>query len=181
MSEAFFRQLRETLAPTAGVVAEQSIPAPTLTMEHSPLALAYVGDAVYELYVRVHLVQKQGVSRDLQSASSALVRASAQSNILGVLEPELTEEELAIVKRGRNAGSGRGPKRAAMIDYRRATGLECLLGYLLLNGRDCRLLELLERAVQPLPSKALGGEVFGRDQQDGVDATGAPVRPRAGG
>lgn len=166
MSEAFFRQLRETLTPAPVAVVGESIPAPALSMEHSPLSLAYVGDAVYELYVRVHLVQKQGLSRDLQSASSALVRASAQSSILGVLEPELTDEELAIVKRGRNAGSGRGPKRAAMIDYRRATGLECLLGYLLLNGRDCRLLELLERAVQPQPPMPLGGEVFGQDQRD---------------
>jgi ribonuclease-3 family protein len=124
-------------------------------MDHSPLALAYVGDAVYELYVRVHLVQREGISRDLQSASSALARASAQSRILGLLEPLLTDEEQAMVKRGRNAGSGRGPKRAAMIDYRRATGFECLLGYLLLNGRDARLLELLEKAVEPAPASEL--------------------------
>lgn len=155
MSESFFRQLRETLAPPAPAGPVDALPAPTLSMDHSPLALAYVGDAVYELYVRVHLVQREGISRDLQSASSALARASAQSRILGVLEPLLTDEEQAMVKRGRNAGSGRGPKRAAMIDYRRATGFECLLGYLLLNGRDARLLELLEKAVEPAPASEL--------------------------
>jgi ribonuclease-3 family protein len=150
MSESFFRQLRETLSPP-DAAHETELPAPILSMDHSPLALAYVGDAVYELYVRVHLVQRQGISRDLQAASSALARASAQSRILGVLEPLLSDEEQAMVKRGRNAGSGRGPKRAAMIDYRRATGLECLLGYLLLNGREARLMELLEKALEPAP------------------------------
>jgi len=155
MSESFFRQLRETLSPPAPAALETAPPAPILSMNHSPLALAYVGDAVYELYIRVHLVQREGISRDLQNASSALARASAQSRILGVLEPQLTDEELAIVKRGRNAGSGRTPKRAAMIDYRRATGLECLFGYLLLNGRDERLLELLDKTLEPEPAPEL--------------------------
>ena len=113
----------------------------------SPLVLAYVGDAVYELYVRVHLVEREGLSRNFQPSATGLVRASTQSRLLGALEPELTEEEQRVVRQGRNANISQVPKSASMIDYRRATAFECLLGYLLLEGREERLLELLEKAV----------------------------------
>ncbi len=111
------------------------------------MVLAYVGDAVYELYVRVHLVEDQGLVRNFQPAATSLVRASTQSRILGALEPLLTDEERNIVRQGRNANIGQIPKSASMIDYRRATALECLLGFLLLEGREERLLELLNFAV----------------------------------
>lgn len=113
----------------------------------TPLALAYVGDAVYELYVRVHLVEQENLTRNFQPTATNLVRASTQSRILGALEPELTEEELNVVRQGRNANIGQIPKSASMIDYRRATALECLFGYLLLEGREDRLMELLPMAV----------------------------------
>lgn len=114
---------------------------------HSPLTLAYVGDAVYELYVRVHLVEQEGMTRNFQPAATGLVRAATQSRILGALEPQLTEEELSVARQGRNANIGQIPKSASMIDYRRATALECLFGHLLLEGREERLLELLQLAI----------------------------------
>jgi ribonuclease-3 family protein len=113
----------------------------------SPLVLAYIGDAVYELYVRIHLVEGAGLSRNFQPSASGLVRASTQARILGALEAELSDEELQVVRRGRNASIGQAPKSASMIDYRRATAFECLLGYLLLEGREERLQELLDKAV----------------------------------
>jgi ribonuclease III family protein len=118
------------------------------TGARSPLTLAYVGDAVYELYVRVHLVEQEGMTRNFQPAATGLVRAAIQSQILGALEPQLTDEERNVVRRGRNASIGQIPKSASMIDYRRATALECLLGHLLLDGENDRLMELLWMAVE---------------------------------
>ncbi len=155
------RLIRRDSQPIPAVEAKPSVPdlvpcvqlplpsAPSLGPrgEHSPLVLAYVGDAVYELYVRVHLVEQEGMSRNFQPAVTGLVRASTQSRILGALEPGLTEEELDVVRRGRNAAIGQIPKSSSMIDYRRATALECLLGYLLLKGREERLLDLLQQAI----------------------------------
>jgi len=77
-----------------------------------------------------------------------LVKASTQAAILKTLEIELTEEELAASRRGRNAKVGHTPKNAAMIDYRHATGFECLLGYLFLTRQEERLMDLLRRAVE---------------------------------
>ena len=122
-------------------------PVRSRTGARSPLTLAYVGDAVYELYVRVHLVEQEGMTRNFQPAATGLVRASVQSRILGALEPHLTEEEANVVRQGRNANIGQIPKSASMIDYRRATAFECLLGHLLLEGREERLMELLPLAV----------------------------------
>lgn len=114
---------------------------------HSPLTLAYVGDAVFDLYVRVHLIEHEGMTRKFQPAATALVRAATQSRMLSALEPVLTEEELNVVRQGRNANIGQVPKSASMSDYRRATGFECLLGHLLLERREDRLIELLQLAV----------------------------------
>jgi ribonuclease-3 family protein len=161
MLSPFLRRLVRTLAPAETdpkraspdePAAESPVP-PARRADHSPAVLAYVGDAAYELYVRLHLVERLGRSRDLQNAAVALVRASAQSRLLGVLEPELTEEERAIVRRGRNAGAGQVPRSASMIDYRRATAFECLLGHLLLTGQEERLLWLLDRALAEPPEE----------------------------
>jgi ribonuclease-3 family protein len=155
----YLRQLRELAAP--GAVSDSEVPSPGGFPEpeagalpsgsaiggYSPTPLAYLGDAVYELYVRVHLVERLGLTRDLQAASSALVRASAQARVLDVIEDRLTPEERDIVRRGRNAGSGQVPKRASMSEYRRATALECLLGHLLVAGREERIIELLDQAL----------------------------------
>lgn len=105
-----------------------------------PLALAYIGDAVYELAVRRHLLsQGQLKVQDLHRKAVALVRAERQSALVAEIETLLTAEERDILRRGRNAKSGHQPPRASVIAYRRATGLEALIGYLHLQGAEERL------------------------------------------
>ncbi len=114
----------------------------------SPLVLAYIGDGVYELYVRNKLIEQFPTTppSKLHKLSSAHVKAHAQSISMRTLEPMLTEKELSIYKRGRNAKSPTVPKNADVADYRRATGFEALMGYLYLNKEETRLLELMETA-----------------------------------
>lgn len=109
----------------------------------SPGTLAFMGDAVYELYVRQMLVETANMPvNKLHGLAVQRVRASFQSNAYSVIEEHLTEEEQAIWKRGRNANSVKAPKNADPVEYRRATGLEALFGYLFLLGRKERLEEL---------------------------------------
>jgi len=108
----------------------------------SPLVLAYVGDAVFELYVRTHLVSRGSRVQDLHKAAVHFVQAKAQAEIIHAWEPFLSEEEKAIVRRGRNARSAL-PRNASVSDYRYSTGFEALLGYLYLSGQNDRLQELL--------------------------------------
>lgn len=114
----------------------------------SPLVLAYIGDGVYELYVRNKLIEQFPTTppSKLHKLSSAHVKAHAQSISMRTLEPMLTEKELSVYKRGRNAKSPTVPKNADVADYRRATGFEALMGYLYLNKEESRLLELMETA-----------------------------------
>jgi len=117
--------------------------------EISGLALAFLGDAVWEILIRQHLLTKGEMKPDrLHKFSTRYVKAKAQSDVLHMLMEELTEDELSIVKRGRNAKSGSSPKNADMIDYRYATGFESLLGYLHLQGRHERIAELAGRGIQ---------------------------------
>ncbi len=108
----------------------------------SPLALAYVGDAVFELYVRMQLVAAGGRVQTLHKSVVEYVRADAQSEILSQWQPLLTEEEAAVVRRGRNAKST-VPRSTDMVSYRQSTGFEALIGYLFLAGQEERLLYLL--------------------------------------
>jgi len=109
-----------------------------------PNRLAYVGDAIYEAFVRTYLAYElnEPVSK-LHNRTVNFVRAGAQSKALKSILPLLLEDELYIVKRGRNAKSANVPAGADMIEYRRATALESLLGYLCLCGRYERLLEIM--------------------------------------
>ena len=118
--------------------------------ELSPLVLAYIGDGVYELFVRNRLIEEFSSTppSKLHKLSSAHVKAHAQSNSMKIIEPELSEKELAVYKRGRNAKSATVPKNADVADYRRATGFEALIGYLYLNKEKERLYELMEKAFQ---------------------------------
>jgi ribonuclease-3 family protein len=104
-------------------------------------ALAYLGDSVLEVCVRAYLVTERGLSTSahLNHASLDFVRASAQSEAMGRLESALTEEEAAVYRRGRNMGHGNVPKSASVAEYRRATGMEVLFGYLFLTGQKERL------------------------------------------
>lgn len=111
----------------------------------SPLILAYEGDAIYELKVRTYLLeQSESNVNTLHRLASRFVSAAAQSRLMEILEPVLTEEELEIYHRGRNAKSHSRPKNAEMIEYRRATGFECLFGFLYLSGQMERIDELFE-------------------------------------
>ena len=116
----------------------------------SPLVLAYIGDGVYELFVRNKLIEEFSSTppSKLHKLSSSHVKARAQSNSMKVIEPELSEKEIAVYKRGRNAKSPTVPKNADVTDYRRATGFEALIGYLYLNKEKERLYELMEKAFQ---------------------------------
>ena len=107
----------------------------------SPAALAYVGDAVYELYVRQTYLLPPKRQQTYHKQVVAQVRAETQARHLQSLQPYLTETELDIIRRGRNAAIGR-PKRVTLAIYQQATGLEALIGYLYLSDRD-RLNELL--------------------------------------
>lgn len=116
---------------------------------YSPLALAYIGDAVYDLVIRSLLVGRGNAQANrLHRKASALVNAGAQSASLERIKAELTEEELQVFKRGRNANSATMAKHATMSDYRRATGFEALMGYLYLSGRMERILELAKKGLE---------------------------------
>lgn len=109
----------------------------------SSIGLAHLGDAVYELMVRAYLcVQGRATGKGLHRATVELVRAQAQAARSERILPVLTEEELAVFKRGRNAHVNTIPHSASRTDYLRATALECLLGYLYLHGRRERLNQL---------------------------------------
>lgn len=111
--------------------------------QYSPLTLAYIGDAVYELFVRTYLIKDANfpVNR-LHKEAIHLVNAKAQSDLYQKIKDILTEEEMQIYKRGRNTNS-HPPKNADMVDYKSATGVEALIGYLYLMGEDSRIAELL--------------------------------------
>ncbi|WP_308753162.1 ribonuclease III domain-containing protein [uncultured Anaerotruncus sp.] len=113
----------------------------------SPLTLAFLGDAVYELCVRQRVVAEgnrpvNGMHRE----AVKLVNAAAQSDAFERISGALTEEELAVYKRGRNANATSSPRHAALADYRRATGVEALFGYLYLKGEMERIGELFDLA-----------------------------------
>ncbi|MDR7857795.1 ribonuclease III domain-containing protein [Tissierella sp.] len=110
----------------------------------SPLQLAYIGDAVYELLIRTYLLKKGLSVKDLHRATIKYVKAKSQAYIIHELEDILTEEEQTVVKKGRNAKTNTMPKNADMIDYKYATGLEALFGYLYLTNQDKRISELFE-------------------------------------
>ena len=113
------------------------------------LALAYVGDTIYDLFVRTVLVSTRALPvHDLHVQASECVNAGAQARAAYALMDEFTEEELAVFKRGRNAKSHTVPKNANIGDYRAATGLEAVLGFLYLSGRESRAFKLLSMAMR---------------------------------
>lgn len=115
------------------------------------LALAYMGDAVYEIYVRHHLIESGGVKPDLLHRKAVeFVSAKSQAKVLFQWQEQkvLTEEEESIVRRGRNAKSGSAPKNTDIQTYRYSTAFEALLGYLYLSGEIDRLEELVTSAIR---------------------------------
>ena len=115
--------------------------------EYSPLVLAYIGDSVYETYIRTRLVARANTQvNNLHKTTINYVKAKAQCEIMKALLGQLTEEEEWVFKRGRNTKSATVPKNADVGEYRYATGFESLIGYLYLSGSRDRLYELLDFA-----------------------------------
>lgn len=122
--------------------------------QFSPLTLAFIGDGVYELYVRSRLVRAGNIPASrLHVLAISYVRAAAQAESIHAILDRLSEEELAIYKRGRNAKSATVPKNAVLSDYRAATGFEALLGYLYLIGRYQRLDEVMKLSYDVIAQK----------------------------
>ena len=122
--------------------------------EYSPLALAYIGDAVYELAIRTLVMNRGNMQvNKMHKKTANLVKADAQARFYLLLEEELTDAEKAAYRRGRNAKSFTMPKHATMKDYRMATGFEALMGYLYLKDEFERLVELVKTGVDELALK----------------------------
>ncbi len=118
---------------------------PTL---YSPLVLAYIGDAVYELIIRTVVINTGNRPvGEFHNNTESLVKAEAQAKLAASILDDLSDEEFVMYKRGRNAKSVTMPKNAKMSDYRMATGFEALCGYLYLSGQTGRLLELVHTGL----------------------------------
>ncbi|MBQ1171058.1 MAG: ribonuclease III [Lachnospiraceae bacterium] len=116
---------------------------------YSPLTLAFMGDCVFEIVIRSIVVGRGNrQAGSLHKTKTAVVNAKIQAKMIEALMEELTEEERAVYKRGRNAKPHTVAKNASVNDYRKATGLEALFGYLYLNGQEDRILELTKRGLE---------------------------------
>lgn len=133
MEQSLVKQIKE------GLSLEELDP-----KSYSPLGLAYIGDSIYEIVIRTMVISEGNMSvNKYHQKSSSMVKASAQVEVFKKIEHLLTEEEMAAYKRGRNAKSGSMAKHASMMDYRKATGVEALMGYLYLKGQMERIIELI--------------------------------------
>ncbi len=122
---------------------------------YSPLTLAYIGDAIYDLVIRTMLIMRGNSQvNKLHKRASNFVKAAAQKQIMEVLEPLLTPQEHSYYKRGRNAKSFTTAKNASIVEYRVATGFEALLGFLYLTGQMERLMELVNIGTNALTQMA---------------------------
>ena len=116
---------------------------------YSPLTLAYIGDAIFELVVRTVLVERKNMQPEkLHKAATKIVKAETQALLIEVLKEELTEQELSVYRRGRNAKAVTRAKNASMSEYRRATGFEALMGYLYLTGDMERMIRLISLGLE---------------------------------
>ena len=122
---------------------EQNILSVHEAKQKSPVELAFIGDAVYEMLVREHIsLTHDAPAHKLHSLCVSYVKAESQHRAAEVIIPALTEEETEIIKRGRNANKVTSSRNADPADYRAATGLEALFGFLYLTGRPERIREL---------------------------------------
>ncbi len=117
--------------------------------EYSPLALAFIGDSVFDLVIKSVIVEKANCQvNKLQNKTSKIVRATTQALIVDALKDELSEEESNIYRRGRNAKPYTKAKNASYSEYCKATGLEALVGYLYLKGDTERLVSLIKLGLE---------------------------------
>ena len=120
----------------------------------SPLTWAYVGDAVYELYIRTHLVNKTNLKpHKLHIEAIKYVKAQSQAQALKKIEVNLTEKEKEIVRRGRNTENHHLAKNASVQEYMYSTAFEALIGYLYLTNQEKRIKELVEMIISTRPER----------------------------
>ncbi|MDF2944446.1 MAG: hypothetical protein K0S01_3304 [Herbinix sp.] len=120
---------------------------------YSPLTLAFIGDSIFDLIIRTTVVESGNAPvNKLHKRASNMVQASAQAELYHYIKDQLSEEEEAIYKRGRNAKSFTSAKNAGIVEYRTATGLEALIGYLYLTDQMDRLLELIKPQIEKMVS-----------------------------
>ncbi len=118
-------------------------------LQIKPLVQAYIGDCIYEVYIREYLIAHPYKNvHDLHKKATLFVKAKAQAEIVTILQDELTPKELDIVRRGRNAHPHTVPKNADIGQYHMATGFEALIGFLHLSNQQERLETLLQRSVE---------------------------------
>lgn len=125
--------------------------------QYSSLGLAYIGDGVYDLIIRTIVIDLgNGKVKNFHRLTSSVVKAESQAKLVKVIIEQLTDEELAIYRHGRNAKSATSAKNASIVDYRLATGFEALLGYLYLKHQMDRALFLVKYGLEEtkqLPTK----------------------------
>ena len=118
---------------------------------YSPLTLAFVGDCVFDLIIRTVIVERANQTPNkLHQKKSNVAKAPTQAALAEVLWEQLTEEEQSVYRRGRNAKSGTGAKNASIADYRKATGLEALIGFWYLTGQSHRMLFMIKEGLVKL-------------------------------
>ena len=138
------KPIQSLLQVTSGVISNKA-------NTYSPLALAYIGDGVYEMFIRSYVLSKGNAPvNKMHKASRELVRASSQAKLYYLIEELLSEEEKAVLKRGRNAKSVSVPKNGDVTEYRHATGLEALIGYLYIEGKIDRIKEIIDTGLEKL-------------------------------
>lgn len=120
-------------------------------VNYSPLTLAYIGDGIYEIIIRTMIVDEANRQvNKIHKAASELVKAGTQATMIFAIMDELTEQEVSIYKRGRNAKSVTKAKNASMTDYRTATGFEALMGWLYLTGQSIRMMKLIQLGLKKI-------------------------------
>ena len=118
---------------------------------YSPLTLAYIGDCIYDVIIRTVIVERGNrTANKLHKAAVKYVNAGTQAAMIEALQEQLTDEEAAVYRRGRNAKSYSTAKNATVGDYRKATGMEALIGYLYLSDRLDRAIELVKLGLEQL-------------------------------
>jgi len=139
-----FEQYQMIKAHALAMCAEEDLAMPD-PQQLNPVILAYVGDVIFSLYVRMRLLPTSGQVRVIHDLGAKMVSAVMQSRAMDLLNEQLSEEELAIARRGRNTKST-VPKSATMREYRQGTAFEALIGWLFLTEKEERLEEILERS-----------------------------------
>ncbi|MGF7142625.1 ribonuclease-3 family protein [Anaerotaenia torta] len=143
--------MEKELMRIAGYIRETMGLQETDIRTYSPLTLAFIGDSIFDLVIRTCVVESGNAPvNKLHKRASKLVQAGAQAELYHLIQDRLTPEETAVYKRGRNAKSFTSAKNASVVDYRTATGLEALMGYLYLTDQMDRLLELVQPQINKM-------------------------------